>query len=189
MCPASLIMTFAEPPPRSRHFSAVVGRQLCIYGGDLAYGKSELPTTLHVFCSEAEEWKENQTTGRRRNPAHHFFDGACTPKKHFIYLYGGKSIDEEGRLCSDCDCFCQLDCKNLKWVQLGLGGLDDRVAKCGCSMLCHAGVLLLFGGYDIMKLSRSLSIQPGAAYYEDQQLGEVITNELHIFNLKKGEWF
>lgn len=171
----------AKPQPKDCFFSAVVERQLYIYGGYLGAGNSELPTTVHVFSCDTEKWIEITTTGEHPPPNLHH--GACTSQDHLIFLYGGYDGHDRNNFCNN---LYQLDLKDFKWTQLSSS--DDQgapLAKRGHSMIYHApsASLLVFGGRGLLPLT---STQPGAMY-QDYCLGEVHTDELHMFNLKLSE--
>ena len=52
--------SWAEPPPRYSHFSALVEDNVCVYGGN---GKVEDPDLLHIFNVGREQWLTAKTTG------------------------------------------------------------------------------------------------------------------------------
>ena len=169
----------AEPPPRWFHFSAGVERQLCVYGGQLGGGESELPTTVHAFSFKSEEWKEAATTARIHPPPN-LRDGACTSTDSHVFIHGGY----DGRLYYNS--LYQLDCRDLKWTKLSSAGDQGApMAKDGHRMVYHAQTdsLLVFGGYGPQPTGPT---QPGAEYQVDRY-GGVHTNELHMFHLQEGK--
>ena len=55
--------SWAEPPPRYYHFSALVEDNLCMYGGWLG-GETEDPQLLRIFDIRREQWQAAKTTGQ-----------------------------------------------------------------------------------------------------------------------------
>ena len=166
----------AEPSSRCWHFSAAFERQLCIYGGCISRGTSELPTTLHVFSCDAEKWKVMRTTGV--NPPQGFWDGANTSSNLHLYLYGG--WDTSSYYCS----LYRLDAANLQWSELSRTvGEEAPMAKKSSRMIKRRNQLILFGGRGPQRGYRFQQ----EAQYVDVGFGDVRTNELHSFDLKEGE--
>ena len=173
--------SLAEPPPRYLHFSAAIDHQLYLWGGNFGReGESELPRTLHIFLSDTEEWRKTETTGVPFiSPVR---DGACTSEGHLLFYYGGQSAGHDYN-----GCLYQLNSKLL--VRSALSSISDNHApmpKRGCGIVYQAAVgIVLFGGYGPRPTGPT---QPGAQY--EYYVGdEVVTNELHIFNLQEGEGY
>ena len=176
-----------EPSPRCWHLSAAIDRQLYVYGGDR--GNNKLPTTLHVFSSDAEKWEETRpppdNTGAMTLPAQGLEGVASTSKGHLVFLYGGRTGVGCASKGLENGCLYQLDCKDWKWTQLSL--VDDEgapKAKYSCQMIYYsaAASIVLFGG----RRQSTGPSQPGAEY-KRVMWEDVLTNELHIFSLLKGK--
>ncbi len=164
--------SFSEPSPRWGHYSAAVGGQLCVYGGrtkDFSIGKSELGGCIHSFNQCMERWQTRATTGQ---PHPGLYDGACTSSGNHLYLYGGY---DQSRFQ---DSLYRLDTDSLEWSQLPSGPMR----KIGCGMVSYKEKLILFGGYGIP----SGPTQPGAEFIKITD-GHGWTNELHTFDVQKGE--
>ena len=167
---------FSEPSPRWGQFSAVVEGKLCVYGGltkDFLKEKSGLASSVHSFDGLLESWYSEDTGGV---PPPGLYDGACASAGHHVYAYGGH--DGSARHVS----LHQLDTRTRTWKQLSSTG---PMRKSGCRMVSYGSNLVLFGGFGIP----SGPTQPGAefvksSYYTD---GRGKTNELHTFDLIKGE--
>ena len=172
----------AEPPPRYSHFSAAFKREFCVYGGDLCLGINELPTTLHVFSSDAEKWKVTETSGVNFLPPQLLSDGACASSDHHMYIYGGAFFDVTAGSEFYSSLF-KLDATSLQWSELSRpGGKEAPMAKRACQMVYCNNKLVLFGGcFD----QRKVPTRPGAEY--KRSIGYIFTNELHTFDLDEGE--
>ena len=167
----------AEPSPRSYHFSAAIDRQLCIYGGSLGGGESELSTTLHVFSSDAERWKVTETTGM--NPPQELREGASTSSNLHLFLFGGTDNSD------DYSSLYRLDAMNLQWSELSRTVDEEApMAKSGGRIIKRHNHLIVFGGGGHQRKGHRFQAE---AQYEDVGSGQVLTNELHNFNLKEGE--
>ncbi len=166
----------SEPSPRWGHYSAAVGGQLYVFGGrtkDFSKGKSELGGCIHSFNQSNERWQTRATIG---NPHPGLYHGACTSSGHHLYFYGGANGSRRQ------DSLQQLDTDSLEWLQLPSGPMR----KTGCGMVSYEEKLILFGGYGIP----SGPTQPDAKFIQDsKRTGHGWTNELHIFDLQKGESF
>ena len=76
----------------------------------------------------------------------------------------------------------QLDTQSWTWSELTKSG---PMRKAGCGMIAFDRNLLLFGGYGLP----SGPTQPGAKFINDSKYTyhRGWTNELHLFDFKKGE--
>ena len=168
---------FSEPSPRFGHLSAVVEGKLCVYRGrtkDFLKEKSGLASSVHSFDGLLESWSSEDTGGDVPPPGLH--DGACAYSGHHVYVYGGyDGSAHQGSLH-------QLDTRTWTWKQLSSTG---PMRKAGCKMVAYDSNLVLFGGYGIP----SGPTQPGAEFvkYSKYTDGSGLTNELHTFDLIKGE--
>ena len=167
---------FSEPSPRRGQFSVVVGEKLCVYGGcitDFLKEKSTLASSVHSFDPLLESWSENKCGGV---PPAGLYLGACASAGHHVYVYGGlNGSDFQSSLH-------QLDTRTWTWKQLSSSG-PMRKAECG--MVVYGSKLVLFGGYGFP----SGPTQPGAEFVKNSKYsdGRGWTNELHTFDLIKGE--
>ena len=162
-----------EPSPRLGQFSAVVEEKLCVYGGltkDFLKEKSGLASSVRSFDGLLESWSEN--TGEVPPPG--LYGGACASAGHHVYVYGG--ADGSGYQGS----LHQLDTRTWTWKQLSSCG---PMSKTGCSMVAYGSNLVLFGGYGIP----SGPTQLGAEFVKSSKCTDGCTNELHTFDLIKGE--
>ena len=158
-----------EPPPRYAHYSAAVGGQLYVVGGDTEGSSKVEIARVHCFNQCRETWQTRATTG---DPPPGIHRGACTTTGHHLYVYGGFNGLHPH------DSLHQLDMDTLEWSQLPSGPMK----KYGCGMVSYEGQLILFGGYGIL----SGPTQPGAQF-ERFTTNSGYTNELHSFNLEEGE--
>lgn len=173
--------SLCEPSPRRGHFSSRVQGQLCVWGGrtkDFSKQKNELASTLHVFDPFMESWESKLTAGSPPSPG--LYNGACASAGHYIYLYGGH---DGPRYQSSLH---QLDTETSKWTQLAS---DGPMRKIACGMVTYSNLIVLFGGYGVP----SGPIQAGAEFIKNSMSGDGSirgwTNELHTFDLYKGEQY
>ena len=166
---------FSEPSPRWGQLSAVVEEKLCVYGGrtkDFLNEKSGLASSVHSFDGLLESWYSEDTG----DPPPGLYGGACASAGHHVYVYGG--VDGPAYQGS----LHQLDTRTRTWKQLSSTG---PMRKTGCKMVAYDSNLVLFGGYGIP----SGPTQPGAEFVKNSKYtdGSGWTNELHTFDLIKGE--
>ena len=164
---------FSEPSPRWGQLSAVVEEKPCMYGGrtkDFLKEKSGLASSVHSFDGS---WYCEDTSGV---PPHGLYLGACASAGHHVYVYGG--LDGSAHQGS----LHQLDTRTWTWKQLSSTG---PMRKSGCQMVSYGSNLVLFGGYGIP----SGPTQPGPEFVKNSNYtdGRGWTNELHTFDLIKGE--
>ena len=167
---------FSEPSPRFGQFSAVVEGKLCVYGGrtnDFRKEKSGLASSVHSFDGLLESWYRKDTGGV---PLPGLYHGACASDGHYVYVYGGSNGSARQGFLH------QLDTRTWTWKQLSSSG---PMRKTGCKMVAYGSNLVLFGGRGIP----SGPTQPGAEFVKKSNYtdGRGWTNELHTFDLIKGE--
>ena len=164
-----------EPPPRWGHYSALVGEKFYTWGGrtrDFMEKKAEISSSLYSFDQFLEFWTEERCSGVLP-PG--LYDGACTSAGHHLYVYGGgDESDYHGSLY-------QLNVKSLEWKCLSRAG---PTRKDGCRMVPYNGKLVLFGGYGGPP---SRLTQPGTQFVKGSNASSGWTNELHVFDLRKGK--
>ena len=167
--------SLSEPSPRWGHYSAAVGGQILVWGGrtkDFSKENRELSVSVHSFNPCLERWQATSTTGKCP-PC--LTISACTSSGHHLYLYGGSDGSKFH------DSLYQLDTDSLEWSQLPSGPMR----KSGHGMVSYEDKLILFGGYGIP----SGPTQPGAEFIKNSKHsdGRGWTNELHMFDIKKGK--
>ena len=161
-----------EPSPRWSPFAAPVEGELYLYGGrtddfDERNKRPESNSHLELFNPKLESWRHVTTKG---HPPPLLCNGTCASSDHHLYLYGGS--DGSSRHNS----LYKLDTRTLTWTELSSSDRADYCErkKYGCRMVCYGQKLVLFGGLcDTAGPTRTR--------------GSVHTNELHIFDLNKGE--
>ena len=138
-----------------------------VWGG---LSKSKLSSVhVHSFDPLLESWSEERCD-KYHPPGLSL--GACASAGHYFYVYGGK--DGSNNLH-------QLDTKSGTWKQFSSVG---PMRKIGCKMVAYGSKLALFGGYGYP----SGPTQPGAEFALNKLNGnDGWTNELHIFDINKGE--
>ena len=162
-----------EPSPRWGHYSALVEKKVCVWGGvtkDILKQKSELASSVHSFDPLLEFWDKNKLSGV---PPPGLYDGGCASAGHHVYLYDGSHNQSS---------LHQLDTRSWTWKQLSSAG---PMRKVSCGMVAHDSKLVLFGGYGV----QSGPTQPGAEFIKSSDFtdGRGWTNEVHTFDLKEGE--
>ena len=165
-----------EPDPRSSSYSAAIDGELYVWGG-----KSEATTSVQVYDSCLEVWKEVLTHGPTP-PG--LFSGASAHSEHYLYAYGG--VKDDG---SYSGCLHRLDTKTSSWTLLAAHSVNAPMKKSGCAMIVYKNSVIIIGGLG----TRNGPIQPGSEWvckdedkYEDPKtIGR--TNEMHKYDLREGE--
>ena len=165
-------LSMYQPPPRVGHFATSVCGETYLCGGVTDDIVSQ--ETVFTFLQREEAWQKHITTGTTPPifASPRLRDGACTSKGHTVYLYGGW----DGNRYSDE--LYSLDTGEMEWRKVSCG----PVKSSGCGIVHLRNKLITFGGYG----PQPVPTQPGAAYLEDMG-GDGWNNELHIFDLEKGE--
>lgn len=160
-----------EPSPRAYSFSAPLDGQLWMWGGDVdSFHKKnpELTATVKTFDPLLETWSQRSTKG---SPPCWVINGACTSSGQCMYMYGGHDrVTQEGSLH-------QLDIHSFTWRLLSsYSSAQGPRMKSASRMLCYDNSLVLFGGYG----DHSGCVQ--------SRKGNKLewTNELHVYDLEKG---
>ena len=133
---------------------------------------------VYVFDSYLECWQEVKFKGP---PPHlRLYYSSCACEGNSLYFYGG--LDGLDYLGS----FHKLDTRDLTWSEIATNTAGP-IRKIGCGMLKHGHQLSLFGGYGV----RSGSSQSGAEFVRNinDTNRRGWTNELHIFDLKEGDYY
>ena len=160
----------AVPTPRVGPLSAPIDGKLHVWGGCSIV--EDCATAVYRFDSYQETWTSHLTRG-----SPHPGVNGCTIASagHYLYIFGGEDL--EG---SYIDSLHQLDTATSVWTELS--AKDGPMKKSACGMVVYDDKVVLFGGLGVP----SGPIQPGSEYIPDNE-GTGWTNELHLFNLKKGQ--
>ena len=168
-----------EPSPRlSPSFSSVDG-QIYMWGGsteDFCTSRGEKIVSIESFDSYLETWTRKTTKG---DPPPWCYYGACASSGHIIYAYGG--VDGQSYYGS----LYEFNTRMSSWRELAPHSTDSPMKKWGHGMVVWGEICVLFGGYGIP----SGPTQSGADFVRDNSHtdGRGWTNEMHTFDLKKGE--
>ena len=159
-----------EPPVCSGSFSTEAGGFLYSWRG---WGPEKKATAVQVYDPLTEQWTSGQTTG---TVPPGLCNGGCTSIGNDLYCFGGYDGSSQ---------FNELHKLNLESLQWSLvhESSEFPMCKAGCSLVAvDEGTLACFGGYG------SGPTQPGSTFTRDSQStkGYGWTNELYLFNLKKG---
>ena len=149
-----------------------------MWGGctdNFSTAKGEKMVSIEIFDSY-QTWITKKT---EKDPPLWVYDGACTSSGHNIYMYGGhagKSL--YGSLY-------EFNTRTSSWRELASHSADSPMKKWGCGMAVCGDKCVLFGGYGIP----SGPIQSGADFVRNNSRtdGSGWTNEMHTFDLNKGE--
>lgn len=168
---------FSEPAPRWGHFTAAVEGEFYVWGGrteDFHKKKSKLSlaASVHHFDPFQESWAE-KCDSIDAPPL--LYCGASASAMHHLYLYGGQTEDAEWQ-----SSLHQLDTRSWVWKQLSS---DGPMKKAGCGMINYGSRLVLFGGYGLP----SSPSQPGFIPNSKSSHGSGWTNDLHVFDKRKGQ--
>ena len=156
-----------EPLPRSSHVAVAVDNKLHMWGGGHGSREKsqEIAQKLEVFNISTELWEQKLTHG---TPPPGLCDAAYTVVGSCLFVFGG--LDGGSRHNS----LFKLDLHTFRWEQMRvLNPSSGPQRKSGCGMVsCGDNQLVVFAGWT------------GSAY----------TDELHVFDLNKGEpgniiWF
>lgn len=167
-----------EPSPRWGHFSISADLQGKLYvwrGYTEGFSAEEkIDSSIHSFDVFLESWTEDQTSGDLPPGV---YDGASAAVGHSLYLYGGY----DGSTVHSA--LHQLDTRSWKWKLLSSGG---PIRKAVCEMVAYDGKLVLFGGYGTPAGAPCVGSQSRVEYVKDRDGHGGWTNEMHTFDLKKG---
>ena len=167
-----------EPDPRYFPCSAVINKELCVWGGKL-----ETTTSLQVYHPGLELWRQVDTSGP---PPPGLFMSASAHSKHFLYVYGGSK--NNGVPYSGC--LHRLDTKTSSWTLLAAHSAHAPMKKREFGMIVYDNSVIIIGGFGI----RNGPIQPGSEWKkrsdkddDDDPNIEGFTNEMHKYNITEGE--
>ena len=149
-----------------------------MWGGgteDFFTSRREKIVSIESFDSYLETWTSKTTKG---DPPPWLYLGACASSGH-IYAYGGR----DGQ--SDYGSLYEFNTRTSSWRELAPHSADSPMKKLGHGMVVWGEKCVLFGGYGIP----SGPTQSGADFVIDNSRtdGSGWTNEMHTFDLKKGE--
>ena len=158
------------PAGRLYHQAVSIEGKVYMWGG----AGSSSPKAIEVFDNCTETWEQYWTAGV---PHPGVNSVACTTLEGHVYAYGG----HDGTVCRAV--LSKLDVNTLRWSLLSSKDPSGPMGKWECGLVCFHGYLLtVFGGYG----SSNNPIQPGSKFIKDEGYGTGWTNELHIFDLRKG---
>ena len=143
-----------------------------MWGGRTKGSPKEKGELVHIFHGLTEVWSSKQCQGP--SPPDGIYCGASASAGYHLYLYGG--IDGPHYHGS----LHQLDTRSWTWSHLSSCG---PMYKTGCKLVAYDESLLCIGGHG---LSSGNTSQPGAEFVEDTD-DRGWTNELHAYDLRKGE--
>ena len=150
-----------------------------MWGGsteDFCTSRGKKIVSIESFDPYLETWTRKTTKGDP--PPWHYY-GACTSSGHIIYLYGGiDGLSYYGSLYG-------FNTRTSSWRVLAPHSADSPMKKYFCGMVMWGEKCVLFGGYGIP----SGPTQSGADFVRDNRHTDGCgwTNEMHTFDLKKGE--
>ena len=175
---------YQESSPRFLHCAAQVGENCYLWGGHFSGKDQKSPTlSLQRFHPINGMWETKTTTG---DAPFGLLDGACTTVSKSLYHFGGNDGDQ---FYNSLHC---LECDTLQWSELHTSA-NRPMPKSGCGIVTYleealsAASLILFAGY-----GKPVSpTEPGARFIPDTRFSgwRGWTNEMHLFNLKKGMYY
>ncbi len=170
-----------EPTPRWGCLSTLCGGQVFVWGGySKGFGNKakspELERKIEIFDPFKEQWKQATTRGDIPPVVN---EGACCSSGSHLYAYGGNSYTSEN------GCLHQLHIATLTWKEICPHQLDGPMKKIGAAMVVSDNKVVLFGGHGVQS-----NVQSGSQFIKNDNFtdGHGKTNELHVFDLKKGEF-
>ena len=153
--------TSYEPLPRRSHTAVAVDNKLHMLGGEAESVKKsrKLTKRMEVFDISTELWEQKPTHG---TPPPGLWGTAYTVVGLCLFVFGGyDGVSRHNTLF-------KLDLRSFQWEQVQVSNPSSGPQKKqGCRMVSYGdNQLVVFAGYT------------GSAY----------TDELHIFDLDKGEY-
>lgn len=141
----------------------------------------EAEAKIEVYDPLKEQWSQATTRGTVPPKVN---EGTCASSGSLLYTYGGNTG------FSDSGCLHQLDTTTLILKQRSPHKPDCSMNKIGSGIVVYNNKIVLFGGHGIP----SKHIQPGSQFDENKLFtdGHGKTNEIHTYDLRKGEmnnWF
>ena len=170
-----------EPSPRYWPFCTSYQGKVLLWGGCMKDFMKREKICFHVetFSPYLERWEQKSAMGKLP-PL--LYAGACSTLLENTYTFGGCDGS------SFHNSLHHLNMTTMEWRELTpLNPQDGPMRKEGCGMVtCDDNTLALLGGWGIP----SDTTQPGNAisrstFYLD---GRGWTNELHIYNIRKGNY-
>ena len=167
-----------EPDPRYCSYSAVINKELCVWGG-----KTKITIFLQVYHPCLESWRQLCTYGP---PPPGLCSGASAHSGHYLYVFGGV---QDADSCSGC--LHRLDTKTSSWIELATHSATDApMKKTVCGMILYENSVVVIGGVGI----RNGPIQPGSEWMKlrdeddtDDPNTKGYTNEMHKYDLIEGK--
>ena len=177
------ISKLCEPSPRFAHGAVAVGGRCYLWGGRVqdfsASGRRKQASTVEIFDSHLETWKEGHTTGAAP-PG--LYNGACTSLLDSLYWFGGNDGS------SFHNSLHRLDTTTMEWREIQpLSQADGPMRKDRCGMVSFLqDKLAVFGGHGIP----TGPTQPGAMFTKNAHItdGRGWSNELHVFTITESMW-
>ena len=153
--------TSYEPLPRFSHAAVAVDNKLHMWGGG-GWSKEmsqKIAQKLEVFDISTEQWEQKPTHG---TPPPGLWDTAYAVVGSCLFVFGG--LDGMSRHNS----LFKLDLHTFQWEQVRVSNPSSGPQKkWGCGMVSYGdNQLVVFAGFT----------------------GSVCTDELHVFDLSKGEY-
>ena len=153
--------TSYEPLPRFQHAAVAVDNKLHMWGGWAGSKEKsqKLAQKLKVFDISTELWEQKPTHG---TPPPGLTGTTYTVMGSCLFVFGGYGgVSRHNSLF-------KLDLRTFQWEQVRVSNPSSGPhKKAGCGMVSYGdNQLVVFAGY------------PGSA----------ITDELHVFDLNKGEY-
>ena len=180
-----------QPIPRWGHSAAAINGKLYIWGGCMhnlpkvhsSSEKTQLLSIIDVFDPRNLVWEQKTTTGM---PPLGVYWNAYTSSGKYMYTFGG--------YCGHGKCYHnsvhQLDAIGLQWREvMASNPSESPMRKWQCGMVAFTkgedNFLCVFGGWGVLSTNHKNMKHEFVA--DRANLGCVWSNELHFFNLSKGE--
>ena len=149
-----------EPLPRSDHAAVAVDNKLHMWGGwtGSKENSQELAQKLEVFDISTEQYEQKPTHG---TPPSGLWNTAYAVVGSCLFVFGGSGVSLQNSLF-------KLDLHTFRWERVQVSNPSSGPQKkWGCGMVSYGGnQLVVFAGHT----------------------GSAHTDELHIFDLNKGEY-
>lgn len=181
-----------EPMPRLWHTSTLTGQNILVQGGlTKEYTKEikqSLASIVETFDTKKKLWQMKEVSGIKPAPGVRSAASAAVSKDLFLFGgFDGTTFYNSMHWLEDASEWFEL-CPQNKIEEFPM-------AKSGAKMVVINDSLVVFAGYGIPHgthpdSTQSVIIQRGSSFIEDTRYdgGAGWTNELHVYNLKKGTY-
>ena len=164
--------------------AAIYKNKLYIWGGcikPMSKKDNNLWKDIYIFDHKSNKWTKQ--TIESGSPSS-YYCCAYANANELVYIFGGRGNKNKHRF----NMLCCLDLENMTWSEMENTG-DTPGSKSGAGMIIWNGQLILFGGYGYRRKNPPFE-DDNTSFIEDfeYKIGLGWTNDLHFYDLSKGEY-